>query len=311
MASDLTKAVLRAIDAGASSEEFAAIDLPDSYTAVALHAEDAETLGKLPRAEKRPSAAMHVEEVPLPEIAPDEVLVATMASSMNFNTVWSAIFEPVPTFAFLSRYAKVRGHWGKRHDQPFHVVGSDAAGVVLRTGSAVSKWRPGDRVVVHPNDVALEDPQGHDDTILDPDQRVWGFESNYGGLGEVCLAKADQMMPKAEHLTWEEAASMPLTNCTAYRMLVGPNGAPHAAGRRGADLGRGRRPRRLRDAVRAERRRHAGVRRVEPREGRRLPLDGRRPGDRPQGARLPVLGRRRPAGRTRRRRCGSARRSGS
>ena len=38
-------------------------------------------------------------------------------------------------------------------------------------------------------------------------------------------AKADQLMPKAEHLTWEEAASMPLTNCTAYRMLVGPNGA--------------------------------------------------------------------------------------
>ena len=49
MASDLTKAVLRAVDAGASSEEFAAIELPDSYTAVALHAEDAETLGKLPR----------------------------------------------------------------------------------------------------------------------------------------------------------------------------------------------------------------------------------------------------------------------
>ena len=48
--------------------------------------------------------------------------------------------EPVPTFAFLKRYAKIRGHWGRRHDQPFHVVGSDAAGVVLRTGNAVTKW---------------------------------------------------------------------------------------------------------------------------------------------------------------------------
>ena len=223
--SDLTQAVLQAIDAGASSEEFGAIPLPDTYTGVALHAEDAETLGKLPREEKRPSLAMHVEQVPMPELAPDEALIGTMASSINFNTVWSAIFEPVPTFAFLARYAKVRGHWGRRHDQPFHVVGSDAAGVVLRTGNAVTKWKPGDRVVVHPNDVALEEPQGHDDTILDPDQRVWGFESNYGGLGEVCVAKGDQLMPKAEHLTWEEAGSMPLTNCTAYRMLVGPNGA--------------------------------------------------------------------------------------
>src|SRR3954452_24466227 len=127
-ASELTNAVLQAIDAGAPGEEVGAIPLPEAYTAVALHAEDAETLGKLPRSEKKPSLAMHVEEVPLPEPASDEVLIATMASSMNFNTVWSAIFEPVPTFAFLSRYGKVRGHWGKRHDQPFHVVGSDAAG---------------------------------------------------------------------------------------------------------------------------------------------------------------------------------------
>jgi crotonyl-CoA reductase len=147
-----------------------------------------------------------------------------MSSSINFNTVWSAIFEPVPSFQFLRRLAKVRGY-GERHDRDFHVVGSDACGVVLRTGAAVSRWKPGDRVLVHPNDVTLEDPQGHDDAMLDPDQRVWGFESNYGGLGELCLAKAHQLMPKPEHLTWEEAASMPLVNCTAYRMLVSPNGA--------------------------------------------------------------------------------------
>jgi crotonyl-CoA reductase len=225
LTTDLTTAVLAAVEAGASSEEFAAIPLPEAYAGVALHADEAETLGKLPREQKKPSLAMHLEEVPLPELAPDEALIATMASSINFNTVWSAIFEPVPTFAFLRRFGKVRGAWGKRHDQPFHVVGSDACGVVLRVGSNVSRWKPGDRVLVHPNDVALEDPQGHDDAIQDPDQRVWGFESNYGGLGEVCIAHGDQLMPKPEHLTWEEAASMPLTNCTAYRMLVGPNGA--------------------------------------------------------------------------------------
>lgn len=216
--------VLAALAADATPEEFGAIPVPTEYRAVALHAADIDTIGALPRGEKRPSMAMHVDEIPTPELAPDEVLIATMASSMNFNTVWSAIFEPVPTFAFLRRYAKVRGG-GQRHAQEFHVVGSDACGVVLRTGSAVTRWRPGDRVLVHPNDVALEDPQGHDDAILDPDQRVWGFESNYGGLGELCLAKAHQLMPKPAHLSWEEAASMPLVNCTAYRMLVGRQGA--------------------------------------------------------------------------------------
>ena len=162
--------------------------------------------------------------MPTPELAPDEVLIATFASSVNYNTVWSAIFEPVPTFAFLKRLAKTHGY-GKRHDLPTHVVGSDACGIVLRTGAAVSKWKPGDRVLVHPNYVALEEPAGHDDAILDPDQRVWGFECNFGGMGELCVARGDQLMPKPEHLTWEEAASMPLTNCTAYRMLVSPNGA--------------------------------------------------------------------------------------
>jgi len=39
------------------------------------------------------------------------------------------------------------------------------------------------------------------------------------------VARGDQLMPKPEHLTWEEAASMPLVNCTAYRMLVSPHGA--------------------------------------------------------------------------------------
>ena len=77
---------------------------------------------------------------------------------MNYNTVWSAIFEPVPTFAFLKRLAKTHGY-GKRHDLPTHVVGSDACGVVLRTGAAVSRWKPGDRVLVHPNYVALEEPR--------------------------------------------------------------------------------------------------------------------------------------------------------
>jgi crotonyl-CoA reductase len=216
--------VNEALDADAATEDFAAIPVPESYLGIALHEADEEKIGSLPRDEKRPSMTMRPTAVPTPDLAPDEVLIATMASSINFNTVWSAIFEPVSSFSFLRRYAKLRG-FGDRHAKDFHVVGSDACGVVLRTGAAVSRWKPGDRVLVHPNDVALEDPQGHDDAILDPDQRVWGFESNYGGLGEICLAKAYQLMPKPAHLSWEEAASMPLVNCTAYRMLVSPNGA--------------------------------------------------------------------------------------
>ena len=64
--------------------------------------------------------------------------------------MWTSIFEPLPTFGFLKRLGK-ESVWGARHDQPFHVMGSDASGVVLRVGSAVRNWKPGDTVTVHCN----------------------------------------------------------------------------------------------------------------------------------------------------------------
>ena len=61
--------------------------------------------------------------------------------------------------------------------------------------------------------------------MLDPDQRIWGFETNFGGMAEIALVRGNQLMPKPAHLSWEEAASMPLVNSTAYRMLVSHNGS--------------------------------------------------------------------------------------
>ena len=86
--------------------------------------------------------------------------------------------------------------WPRKHDQPYHVVGSDLAGVVLRVGPGVTKWKAGDEVVAHCLSVELEDPQGHDDTMMDPQQRIWGFETNFGGLAELALVKSNQLMPK-------------------------------------------------------------------------------------------------------------------
>jgi crotonyl-CoA reductase len=61
--------------------------------------------------------------------------------------------------------------------------------------------------------------------MLDPEQRIWGFETNFGGLAEFAIVKANQLLPKPEHLTWEEAATPGLVNSTAYRQLVSRNGA--------------------------------------------------------------------------------------
>jgi len=218
------KAFLEAIDAQADSAAFEAIPLPESYRAAVVRAEDVEMFAGMPSEDKDPRRSLHIQEVPTPELAPDEAMVVVMASAINFNTVWASIFEPLPTFAFLKRLGK-ESVWGKRHDLPYHIVGSDASGVVVRVGSAVRNFRPGDRVVIHCNYVDDQDPTAHDDSMLAANQRIWGFESNFGGLAEMALVKANQLMPKPTHLTWEEAACNALCNSTSYRMLVSKNGA--------------------------------------------------------------------------------------
>ena len=203
----------------------------------------------------------------MPELAPDEAVIAVMASSINFNTVWTSIFEPLPTFGFLKRLGK-ESVWGTRHDQPFHVVGSDASGVVLRVGSAVRNWKPGDKVVVHCNYVDDQDPSAHDDSMLADQPAHLGLRDQLrrpgrpvGGQGQPAHAEAG-----APHVGGGGGQrAVQLHQLPHARQQARGR---HEAGRRRADLGRHRRPRRLRRAVRAQRRRHAGRRGVVAREGR-------------------------------------------
>ncbi|ABD13042.1 crotonyl-CoA carboxylase/reductase [Frankia casuarinae] len=204
--------------------EFASLPVPESYRAVVVRRDEIGMFEGMPSRDKDPRRSLHVDDVPTPELGPGEALIAVMASSVNYNTVWTSIFEPIHTFNFLERYGRT-SPLASRHNQPYHVVGSDLAGVVLRTGPGVQAWSPGDEVVAHCLSVELERPDGHNDTMLDPEQRIWGFETNFGGLAELALVKTNQLMPKPAHLTWEEAAAPGLVNSTAYRQLVSVNGA--------------------------------------------------------------------------------------
>src|SRR5437762_6365322 len=221
--------IAHAVLSGAPAEEIAALPIPETYRAAVVLREEAEMFSGLPSEAKDPRKSLHVQDVATPELAPDEAYIAVMASAINFNTVWTSIFEPLPTFGFLDRLGK-ESRWGARHALPYHVVGSDGSGVVLKVGDAVRNWKPGDRVTIHCNYVDDQDPSSHDDAMLAANQRIWGFESNFGGLADLTVVKANQLMPKPTHLTWEEAACNALTNSTSYRMLVSPNGAPVSQG---------------------------------------------------------------------------------
>ncbi|WP_406205859.1 crotonyl-CoA carboxylase/reductase [Kitasatospora sp. NBC_01560] len=209
---------------GAGREELEALPVPADFTALHTRIEDVDMFRGSGEDDKDVRRSLHLGAVPMPELAPDEVLVAVMASGINYNTVWSATFEPAPTFGFLRHMGK-QGGWQARHDQPFHVLGSDAAGVVVRAGSGVRRWNVGDHVVVGTAYVDDEDPATHHDGMMGSDQRAWGFETNFGGLAHYTVVRANQLLPKPAALSWEEAAANPLCAGTAYRMLVGERGA--------------------------------------------------------------------------------------
>jgi crotonyl-CoA reductase len=222
-------AIRDAILNDASGDQIAGLELPTTMRAAVVRKDETDMFDGVDSQDKDPRKSLHIDEVPLPPLGPNEVLIAPMASALNYNTVWTSIFEPLPTFGFLEGMGRL-GELGERHNLPYHIVGSDAAAVVLRTGPGVTRWKPGDRVTVHCNYVDLEAPEGHEDSMLDPNQKIWGFETNFGSLADVSMVKANQLMPMPTHLTWEEAASLGLVMATSYRMIVGQNSAPMKQG---------------------------------------------------------------------------------
>jgi crotonyl-CoA carboxylase/reductase len=161
-----------------------------------------------------PTTAILDEVVDVPELGPHDALVMVMASGVNFNNVWAAWGKPIDV-------TKGQARFGEPTD--FHIVGSDAAGIVYAVGDEVTNVEVGDRVVVHAGQWDLDDPwvQSGKDPGLAASFRVWGYETCWGGTAQFCKVQAHQCLPKADFLTWEEAATPTLTGATAYRMLFG------------------------------------------------------------------------------------------
>ncbi|RNL60816.1 crotonyl-CoA carboxylase/reductase [Nocardioides marmoriginsengisoli] len=162
-----------------------------------------------------PEQAFKVETgIPVPPIGPDEVLIAVMAAGVNYNNVWAARGYPVDQIA-------TRQKRGETED--FHVGGSDASGIVYAVGESVTGVAVGDEVVVHPGVWDADDPwiAAGKDQMIAPSAKIWGYDTNYGSFGQFTRVQAHQVLPKAPHLSWAEAAAPTLVGTTAYRMLHG------------------------------------------------------------------------------------------
>ncbi|MCW2983538.1 MAG: ccrA, partial [Conexibacter sp.] len=157
-----------------------------------------------------PKDAFQLEDIEVPEPGAFEVIVRVMAAGVNYNNVWAALGKPVSVMKY-----------GDHPEFGHHIGGSDASGVVWKVGAGVTRWKAGDEVVLHCNQASYEDPEVHGlDPMAATSQRIWGYETTWGSFAQFTKVQAQQLLPKPQHLTWEEAASYGLVYFTAYRMLI-------------------------------------------------------------------------------------------
>lgn len=161
-----------------------------------------------------PMKSFQEEEVPVPPIGDEEILIRVVAAGVNYNGIWAGLGKPVSVLA--------------GHGRPYHVAGSDCSGIVWKTGKAVTAWKPGDEVIVHCNwedtSHGRRTKEAGDflsyDPMAGPGCKIWGYETPDGSFAQFCKVQAQQVLPKPKSMTWEMASCYALTYFTAYRMLV-------------------------------------------------------------------------------------------
>ncbi len=149
-----------------------------------------------------PEVLEFVEDRPEPEPGPDEVLLHVHAASVNHLDL--TVRKGIPTLQLVLP----------------HVLGADVAGEVAKTGSEVTGFEPGDRVVANPGLTCgqCEFCLAGDDSLC-PDYRILG-EHVPGTYAEYVAVPARNLLPIPVDMDWVPAAAAPLVFMTAWRLLV-------------------------------------------------------------------------------------------
>jgi crotonyl-CoA carboxylase/reductase len=160
--------------------------------------------------EGQPKDAFQLEQIEVPEPGAFEVIVRVMAAGVNFNGVWAALGLPVSVFGY-----------GDHPQYGHHIGGSDASGIVWKVGEGVTRWKPGDEVVINTGQYSYEDFEVHGlEPTVTPTGKAWGYETTWGSFAQFTKVQAQQLLARPQNLSWVEAASYGLSYFTAYRMLI-------------------------------------------------------------------------------------------
>lgn len=137
-----------------------------------------------------PLDCLEVRDVPLPETPEGWVRVQVKASSLNQHDLWT-----------------LRGVGHDPENIPI-ILGCDVAGVT----------EDGREVILHP--MIADADAGAGDETLDP-RRALLSERHDGGFAEYITVPERCLIDKPKHLSFDEAACLPVAWGTAFRMLFG------------------------------------------------------------------------------------------
>jgi NADPH:quinone reductase-like Zn-dependent oxidoreductase len=157
-------------------------------------------------------AGLQVKEHPIPKPGPQEVLIRIKANSLSFRDI--SILQGTYLLPVM----------------PDVIAVSDGAGEVVETGSEVTRTKPGDRVAVNMFPFWIDGPF------------AWEYAAQIGGslnglLTEYAVVHQNAVVGIPDHLSFEQAATLPCAALTAWNALTG--GKPLQAGQTVLTLGSG------------------------------------------------------------------------
>jgi alcohol dehydrogenase len=154
---------------------------------------------------KDPTQVVKIEDIDMPKLKTNEVLIKVDLASYNYNDLWAIWGEPVKT--------------------PLpHISGSDVAGSIVEVGEDVIKLKPGDRVVSHSNmscRVCEMCTAGREYDCND--RTIWGFQTGplWGGFAQYTHLPEVNVSILPDNVSFEDAAAISMVGMTAWHMLVG------------------------------------------------------------------------------------------
>jgi len=135
-----------------------------------------------------------IQQLPDPVAGPGQAVVRLKAAALNHRDLWIQ----------LGQYAGIKFPT---------ILGSDGAGIVASVGSPVDAAWVGREVILNPSLDWGEHPRAQG-----PKFRILGLPDSGTFAGQIAIPVAN-LSPKPAHLSWEQAAALPLTGLTAWRAL--------------------------------------------------------------------------------------------